>query len=145
MADDPLAKHRLPLTPVIASAPQLPQVSNDYEYEPFAGSDRQEYIAFIRKNGMVREPSYGGLIEISHDGEAGSIVILTFSFNMQVTIQGRNLHALVTGIRMKKIEFVQEFDAERWEAPKDSSLPFVESIAITVMKPAKALATAEQE
>lgn len=138
MSDDPLAKWRRdavePAAPASLQETASSATANDYAYVAFDAADRQERVALRRASGLVREPSYAGLIELAHDGESGSIVILIFSFNLKVTIIGRNLQSLVTGLRMSKIQFVQEYDAKRWEKPKDESAPFVETITVTVKK-----------
>ena len=42
------------------------------------------------------------------------------------------------------VDFIQEFDADRWEKPKDEKAPFIESIEVVVQESGPSVAGAEQ-
>ena len=47
-------------------------------------------------------------------------------------VRGKNLQKMVFAIESGMADFIQEFDPERWEKPKDEMAAFIESIEIQV-------------
>jgi hypothetical protein len=100
-----------------------------------------EYVAFDGKDGAFRmviecgpdkehAPLYQYLLDVGSDGRHGTYVILAYTF-MMVHIRGRNLGPMVTAIRGHYATVIRKF-GKSWIEPKDSSLPFIEEIEITM-------------
>ena len=53
---------------------------------------------------------------------------------LMVLVRGRNLQKLVFAIENGMADYIQEFDAARWQKPADASAPFIESIEVKVVE-----------
>lgn len=102
------------------------------EYAAFVAKDKVERLSIRQANSQARSPSYGYLLDIAHDGSYGTNFVLYYSFMMVVVVEGRNLQPVIMALQMGTAEFIQEFDADRWQKPKDETAPLIESIKIVV-------------
>ena len=97
------------------------------EYQAFNVTDRRQLSLYTCP---VAEPyqwlSYRYLLHLVAE-PAGSRLDLVFSF-MVVTIAGRNLLEIGGAVSKERCAFLQQFDASKWQKPRDSSAPFIESI-----------------
>ena len=118
-----------------SGATSVPDAVDSDSYEAFKPVDKRQLRLLIRPASDAWEwVTYGYLLRIVADGAAGTRVILVFTF-MAVTITGRNLHAIADAIANERCDFIQEFDAKRWQAPTDPKAPFIQSIEFLVDKP----------
>lgn len=107
------------------------------EYLAFKAVDRPQHRLRVR---LVRQPwerlTYAYLLRMVED-EAGTDLALIFSFAV-VIIRGRNLRLLADAIDGELCEWMQEFDAAKWNKPTDAGAAFIESIEIHVETKAEA-------
>ena len=57
-----------------------------------------------------------------------------YSFMMMVLVEGLNLQPVVMALQMGTADFIQEFDADRWQKPNDEKAPFIESIKVVLQE-----------
>lgn len=130
--NDPLARYRKkPQGNVQAETPPPKEPS---EYVAFDAKDKIERLSIRHANAESRTPSYGYLLDITHDGPFGTNFVLYYSFMMVVMVEGKNLQPVIMAIQMGTAEFIQEYDPDRWPMPKDSKAPFIESIKVVVQQ-----------
>jgi len=120
---DPLAQFRK--KPVGAEA--MTPIRESDEYVPFEAKDRVERLKIRCKMAPTRAPGYAWLLDIAYDGSFGTNFVLGFTF-MMVLVRGKNLQSVIAALEMGTADFIQEFDADRWQKPKDLKAPFIESI-----------------
>jgi hypothetical protein len=132
MTDDPLAKFR---SKAREEAPANGSSEID-TYEAFKAVDRRQLRLQVRpaSRAWERLPS-GYLIRIVEDGGYWTMLSLVYTF-MVVVVIGRNLREIGDAIGDERCEFIQEFDASKWEKPADDKAPFIESITIHEKRPA---------
>ena len=127
---DPLAQFRK--TPILPSGQTKPPIGAD-EYVAFDAKDKVDRLKIRRANDPTRSPGYAYLLDIVYDGPFGTNFVLVYTFLM-VLVRGRNLQGLTSALEMGTVDFIQEFDPERWQMPKDDKAPFIESIEVVVQE-----------
>ena len=137
--NDPLAQYRK--NPPGPTAGTPPPKSTD-EYVAFDAKDKVDRLKIRRANDPTRSPSYAYLLDVVYDGPYGTNFVLVFTFLM-VLVRGRNLQQLVTALEMGTADFIQEFDPDRWQKPKDEAAPFIESIEVVVQESGPSIADSE--
>jgi hypothetical protein len=136
---DPLAQFRK--SPV-GPGPAIPPKGTD-EYIAFDAKDKVDRLKIRRANDPTRSPGYAYLLDVVYDGTYGTNFVLVYTF-MMVLVRGRNLQPVVMALEMGTADFIQEFDPERWEKPKDDKAPFIESIEVVVQESGPSVAGAEE-
>ena len=137
--NDPLAAFRNKPAGLGTGTP--PPKSTD-EYVAFDAKDKVDRLKIRRANDPTRSPSYAYLLDVVYDGPYGTNFVLVFTFLM-VLVRGRNLQKLVTAVEMGVADFIQEFDPDRWQKPKDEAAPFIESIEVVVQESGPSIAESE--
>ena len=137
---DPLAQYRK--QPPGAAAETTAARDAD-EYAAFEAKDRVERLKIRRANDPTRSPGYAYLLDVVYDGSYGTNFVLVYTFLM-VLVRGRNLQPVILALEMGTAEFIQEFDADRWQEPKDGKLPFIESIEVVVQDSAPSISESEK-
>jgi hypothetical protein len=128
MTEDILAPYRkTPLAP--ASAVGTPGGKADYA--AFGTKDHVPCLRIRRRNFLTYAVGYNILLINTYDDDKGKIILLHFSV-MKVKIEGRNLQGLIHALNSKKVDFVLEFDPDRWVMPEDATAPFIESIEVVI-------------
>ena len=140
MAHDPLAPYRK--TPVQSSGGTVPPTGVE-EYEAFGTKDKVRRLRIRSLAAPVNAPGYNILLNIIYDGQQCTHFILVYSV-LVVRVQGRNLQKLVYAIENEMADYIQEFDPDRWEKPKDETAPFIESIEVVVQESASSVSGAEK-
>ncbi|HEY3862534.1 MAG TPA: hypothetical protein VGO59_11655 [Verrucomicrobiae bacterium] len=125
---DPLAAFRK--KPAGATAETPPPKAPD-GYIAFDAKDSVQRLKIRRANNPTRAPGYAHLLEVVYDGTFGTNFVLVYTFLM-VMVRGRNLQPVIMALEMSNADFIQEFDPDKWEKPKDEKAPFIESIEIVV-------------
>jgi len=140
---DPLAQFRK--KPVeaaeTAAGPAPPKVPEGYM--AFDTKDHVERLRIRRANAPARSPSYAYLLDIAHDGPFGTNFVLVYTF-MMVMVRGKNLQGIISALELGTADFIQEFDPDRWEMPKDESAAFIESIEVAVQQSAPSISQSEE-
>lgn len=127
---DPLAQFRK--KPILPEGQTKPPIGTD-EYVAFDAKDRVDRLKIRRANDPTRSPGYAYLLDIVYDGPYGTNFVLVYTFLM-VLVRGRNLQSLTSAIEMGTADFIQEFDPDRWQFPKDEKASFIESIEVVVQE-----------
>ena len=127
---DPLAQFRK--QPPGAAAETTAARDAD-EYAAFEAKDRVDRLKIRRANDPTRSPGYAYLLDVVYDGSYGTNFVLVYTFLM-VLVRGRNLQPVIMALEMGTAEFIQEFDADRWQKPKDEKAPFIESIKVVLQE-----------
>jgi hypothetical protein len=138
--NDPLAQFRK--KPVGPSSEMPPPKGTD-EYVAFDAKDKVDRLKIRRANDPTRSPGYAYLLDVVYDGAYGTNFVLVFTFLM-VLVRGRNLQGVVMALEMGTADFIQEFDPERWQKPKDESAPFIESIEVVVQESGPSISESER-
>lgn len=128
---DPLAQYRKKSAGVVAEPP--PPKSPD-EYVAFDAKDKVDRLLIRQANSQARSPGYNFLLDITYDGPYGTNFVLVYSFMMMVLVEGRNLQPVIKALQMGTADFIQEFDADRWQKPKDEKAPFIDSIKVVLQE-----------
>lgn len=100
-------------------------------YAAFGAKDKVERLKIRRASAPTRSPGYAYLLDIAYDGPFGTNFVLVYTF-MMVLVRGRGLQPVVMALESRTADFIQEFDAEQWQKPKDAAAPFIESIEVVV-------------
>lgn len=137
---DPLAQFRK--KPIGSGAETSPPAGGD-EYVAFDAKDKVERLKINRANHPTRSPGYAYLLDVVYDGQFGTNFVLVYTF-MMILVRGRNLQGVVTGLQMGTVDFIQEFDPERWALPKDDKAPFIESVEVVVQQSGPSIAESEE-
>lgn len=138
--NDPLAQFRK--KPVGQTAGTPPPKESD-EYVAFDAKDKVDRLKIRRANDPTRSPGYAYLLDVVYDGPYGTNFVLVFTFLM-VLVRGRNLQGVVMALEMGTADFIQEFDPERWEKPKNDNAPFIESIEVVVQESGPSISESER-
>lgn len=127
---DPLAQFRRPGSPATdIAAPEAPETAGGKEaYAAFASKDRVKAIDIFCKDGSGHSPTYNYLLYVSWDRKRYTQIFLVFSFLM-VKITGRNLHDVVQALRLRKCEYLCEFDSALHQEPAGDA-PYIASIEL---------------
>jgi hypothetical protein len=139
MADDILAQFRR--TPAAPSVGATPPKDTD-EYVAFGTKDKVNRLRIRNAGELTNAPGYNVLVNVVYDGRQGTHFMLVYTVLM-VLVRGRNLQKMVFAIENGMADYIQEFDAGRWQKPADANAPFIESIEVKVME--KGLEGAEAE
>jgi hypothetical protein len=137
---DPLAQFRK--KPLGASADTPPPKGED-EYVAFDAKDKVDRLKIRRANDPTRSPGYAYLLDVVYDGSYGTNFVLVFTFLM-VLVRGKNLQPVILALEMGTADFIQEFDADRWQKPKDEKAPFIESIEVVVQESGSSVSESEK-
>ena len=116
-----------------ADAPSAgaPQSEGDKFFSILVGDGMLEHFLELQfSNGLQTCFSYTDLIWFNHDPESGCIDLAFGGF--LVTIKGRGLQPLFTGIKQKRVAWVKEADSEMQDHKDNDS--FIEEIVITPPK-----------
>jgi hypothetical protein len=138
--NDPLAQFRK--KPAGSGADATPPTEPG-EYLAFDAKDHVPRLRIRRANDPTRSPGYNYLLDVVYDGEFGTNFTLVYTFLM-VLVRGRNLQPVVMALEMGTADFIQEFDPDRWQMPKDEKAPFIESIDAVVQDSGSSVADSEQ-
>jgi hypothetical protein len=136
---DPLAQFRK--KPVGTVAGTTPPKDSD-EYVAFDAKDKVDRLKIRRANDPTRSPGYAYLLDVVYDGQYGTNFVLVYTFLM-VLVRGKNLQHLVTALEMGTVDFIQEFDPDRWRKPSDEKAPFIESIEVVVQESGPSISESE--
>lgn len=137
---DPLAQYR---KKPVGSSEQTPPPLGGGDYLAFDSKDKVERLKIRRANAPTRTPGYHYLLDVVYDGSYGTNFVLVYTF-MMVCVRGRNLQAVVASLEMGTADFIQEFDSERWQKPKDERAPFIASIEVLVQENGPPIPESEQ-
>jgi len=137
---DPLAEFR---KKPVGPATQTPSPKGVDEYVAFDAKDKVDRLRIRRANDPTRSPGYAYLLDIVYDGPYGTNFVLVYTFLMVMVI-GKNLQHLITALEMGTVDFIQEFDPDRWEKPTDEKAPFIESIDVVVQESAPSISETER-
>lgn len=129
MRDDPLAQFRK--TPVPAGGPLPPKEAE--EYTAFGTKDKVFRLRIRSAAAPVNSPGYNILLNVIYDGDHWTHFMLVYTV-LAVLVRGKNLKNAVFAIENGMADFIQEFDPERWEKPKDANAALIESIEIKVIE-----------
>ena len=129
MAHDPLSQFRK--TPNIPTGGNtIPPVGIE-EYAAFGTKDKVGRLRVCCALPLVHSPGYNLLLDVVSDGKFGTNFVLVFTV-LLVMVKGKNLQKMVFALENGMADYIQEFDPERWERPKDDTAAFIESIEIKV-------------
>jgi hypothetical protein len=128
MADDPLAQYRK--TPPVPKGAITPREDVE-EYIAFGTKDKVHRLQIRSLNDTVNSPGYNILLNVTHDGKKGTFIILVYTVLMAF-VRGRNLQKMIFAIENGMADFIQEFDPEHWDMPKDETKAFIASIEVKV-------------
>ena len=103
------------------------------DYAAFGTKDKVQRLRIRSTAAPVHAPGYNILLDVVYDGEHGTNFMLVYTVLM-VLVRGKNLQKTVFAIENGMADFIQQFDAERWEKPKDAEAAFIESIEIKVVE-----------
>jgi hypothetical protein len=128
MKHDPLAQFRK--VPPADKGGTVPPIAAD-EYMAFGTKDKVLRLKIRSPLAPVNSPGYNILLNVIYDGEQGTNFILVYTV-LSVLVRGKNLQKVVFAIEGGMADFIQAFDPERWQKPKDDTAAFIESIEIQV-------------
>ena len=138
MSDDPLAKWRRSGAQAPSSAEETgpeKKVVDLANYQGDTGKDRSGGWLELRPvKGSWALCSYAQLRKILFNGPKVTRIDLIFTYEV-VTLRGRNLEMLLTGLRSRALACIDQFNPMTQEAPAPEAL-FVESIESTDNGPA---------
>lgn len=123
-----------------AVTPADPEAAATEEYQPWGREhvNVDDVIEVRRKTGEWRQVYRNYLVSVDGVGDT-SLSLLGSSYT--ITLTGRHLGALRTLIKSRGVDFIQEFDGERWPKPSDGA-PRIDRIEIDVIqaRPLRSLA-----
>jgi hypothetical protein len=125
---DPLAQFRK--VPIASKGGTLPPVEAD-EYVAFGTKDKVRRLRIRSAAALTHSPGYNLLLDVVSDGQHGTNCILVYTI-LLVMVQGKNLQKMVFAIENGMADYIQEFDPDRWQKPKDAEAAFIDSIEIKV-------------
>ena len=129
MTGDPLAQFRK--SPAIPAGGKMIPPAGIEEYVAFGTKDKVNRLRIHSALAPTHSPTYNILLNIIYDGQYGTNFVLVYTV-MMVLVRGKNLQKMVFAIENGMSDFIQEFDADRWQKPKDASAAFIESIEVKV-------------
>jgi hypothetical protein len=136
MRDDPLAQYRR--SPSVPADGKLPPKEED-GYAAFGTKDKVLRLRIRSAAAPVHSPGYNILLDVVYDGQHGTNFVLVYTV-LLVLVRGKNLQKTVFAIENGMADFIQEFDPDRWEKPKDANAAFIESIEVKVIESGSAKA-----
>ena len=125
---DPLAQFRK--VPVASKGGTVPPAEAD-EYVAFGTKDKVRRLRIRSAAALTHSPGYNLLLDVVSDGQNGTNCILVYTV-LLVLVQGKNLQKMVFAIENGMADYIQEFDPDRWQKPKDAEAAFIDSIEIKV-------------
>lgn len=125
---DPLAQFRK--VPIASKGGTVPPVEAD-EYVAFGTKDKVRRLRIRSAAALTHSPGYNLLLDVVSDGQHGTNCILVYTI-LLVMVQGKNLQKMVFAIENGMADYIQEFDPDRWQKPKDAEAAFIDSIEIKV-------------
>ena len=137
---DPLAQFRKKSPPAAPGDDGNPTATE--EYVAFGAKDRVTRLRIRRASAPTRAPGYTYLLDVVYDGSYGTNFVLVFTFLM-VMVRGRNLQPVIAALENGMADFIQEFDSDRWQRPRDETTPFIESVEVVVQESAASVSGAE--
>lgn len=140
MSGDPLAPYRKRAASVAGEAPP-PRPPG--EYVAFDAKDMVARLKIRRATEPTRSPGYAYLLDVVYDGPFGTSFTLVFTFLM-VFVRGRNLQPVIAALEMNTADFIQEFDASKWQKPTDEKAPFIESIKVVTQDSGPSISQSEK-
>jgi hypothetical protein len=143
--DDPLAKFRkAPIAKRSERKPAGPAqaAGGRGPYKAFDSKDKLVCLEIRRVRGTTHCPTYAYLLNVAYDFEVYTAIEVSFPF-MRVRVSGRNLRELVTALKLRKCEYIQEFHSGEHERPGEDQ-PLIESITVEWRDPLMAGREAEQ-
>ena len=102
-------------------------------YESFDVKDKVVRLDIRCRDGLAHSVPYSYILNITYNRKTYGEIFLTVS-GMAIVIKGRGLKPVVDAMKLHTCEFLQEFDPDEYAAPTDSTAPFIESIAVEVMR-----------
>ena len=152
MEDDPLDKFTSKHRPRPESEPTLPpslvyhDVHGGKEYVPFSTKVRAMNVE-VRcfSEGLSYSIAYAHMSSIVFEFQTGKR--LEFSGGgLRVNIEGRNLGDILLALNLHVCSFIQDYSAAHHALaqPVDPAAPFIESIEVKPLRPAKSAETARQ-
>lgn len=129
MSDNPLAKWRRPGTPAAPLAVESGsegKVIQLSDYQRGTAENSEGWLELRPLKGPWALCSYAQLRKVLFNGPKPTRIDLIFSYEL-VTVKGRNLEPLLTGLRSRTLACIEQFNPAAQEAPGPETL-FVESI-----------------
>lgn len=136
---DPLAQFRK--KPAGMAVDTTPPKDTD-AYVAFDAKDKALCLTIFGANDPARSPQYPFLLDVVYDSSHFTNFVLVYTYLM-VLVRGRNLEPVITALKMKTADFIQEFDSQRWEKPKDAKAPLIESIEVVVQQSGRSISDSE--
>ncbi len=100
------------------------------DYTAFHAVDRAlEALNIRRDSGLWEWMGNKYLLRVVGNHPSWSCVMAAFTF-VTLRITGRNLAEVAQAIAEHHCNFIQEFDAQHWLQPKDTSAAFIERIEV---------------
>lgn len=131
---DPLAQFRRPgHTP----AAPLQRPAGKQPYEAYrASKEAKRYLEIrVKFPDPAEAPNNAMITNVRGEWRYGTGFTLDYGNTMVVIVDGRNLTELYRAVLDWKVEFIEEFDPEAHDAPKDKSTPVITSITVHTHKP----------
>jgi len=97
----------------------------------FGTKDKVRRLRIRSAAALTHSPGYNLLLDVVSDGQHGTNCILVYTI-LLVMVQGKNLQKMVFAIENGMADYIQEFDPDRWQKPKDAEAAFIDSIEIKV-------------
>ena len=113
------------------------------EYIAFDAKDRVDRLKIRRANDPTRSPGYHYLLDVVYDGAYGTNFVLLYTY-MMVMVRGRNLQPVIAALEMSTADFIQEFDADRWQKPQDEKAAIIESIEVVIQENGPSLSESDK-
>jgi hypothetical protein len=141
--DDPLAQYRRPGAKRTEAKPAEPAKEGGLKpYVAFEAKDKLVCIDVRRVLGTTHALTYAYLLDVAYDHEYFTNFVLYFSF-MQVKVRGKNLREVITAIKLRKAEYIQDFHPREHEPPKPGE-PVIEAIEVEWRDPLMAARDGER-
>ena len=133
MSVDPLDKYRKKPTQASQAQPDdeadegFPE--EEKGYMAYRQGNKAKRIIVKRRVEAHRAPGYSYLVDVMWDGDQGEEIGLVFS-HTTIMIRGKHLQDLARQLATEKVQFIQEFDPQKWDHPGKGE-PIIESIEFT--------------
>jgi len=128
MTNDPLSQFRKVQTE--PKGKMVPPTGPE-EYAAFGTKDKVHRLKIRSAPTLEHSPGYNLLLDVVSDGRFGTNFVLVYTV-LLVMVRGKNLQKMVFALQSGMADFIQEFDPERWEKPKDETAAVIDSIEIQV-------------
>jgi hypothetical protein len=132
--DDPLKQFRRPgATRAERRAEPPPPPGTPKRYRAFDAQDKLLCLEIRRVLGTTHAPTYAYLLNIAFDHEYFTGFVLYYTF-MRVKVRGKNLKDVITALKLRKCEYIQDFHPSEYAPPKPDE-PLIESITVEWREP----------